>query len=73
MITKADFYDMLEKHDWTYDFSDDRNAWLRGQKSYENICAILELHPEYRGLYDEYHRHKFFQTEKPTRPESEVA
>ena len=38
-MTKKDFVQMLESHDWTYERSDDHSKWLRGCEQRRRIMA----------------------------------
>ena len=51
---------MLEKHDWTYNYSDDHRAWVKGKEQSDeirrqmDICCGLGLSAEANELYEEY-------------------
>lgn len=75
-VSLNDFYDMLEKHDWYYEFSDDHRAWKKGRLEYQKIKAIAAISPEYRQLHEDWTKHMFTggpwkneQAPKPERPE----
>lgn len=51
---------LLEKHDWTYMYSDDHRAWSKGTAQSDeirrqmDICCGLGLSAEANELYEEY-------------------
>ena len=42
-MTKHDFVQMLESHDWTYQRSDDHRKWKRGCEQRKSIMAAKVL------------------------------
>ena len=42
-MTKQDFVQMLESHDWTYQRSDDHRKWTRGCEQRRRIMAAKVL------------------------------
>jgi hypothetical protein len=49
------FHKMLERHDWSYDYSDDSSVWRRGQQQEKAIMdAIKKGGQPYQDLYDKY-------------------
>ena len=76
MVTLAQYYDMLEAHDWYFDWSDDGSVWRRGQANVDKLVAIAEQSPEYEQLFMAYREHMFTgepwdspRAPKPDRPE----
>ena len=55
-MTLTEWYDHLIRHDWTYMYSDDHKAWLKGEKSHAVIHHVLDYYddPTYRDMYDRY-------------------
>lgn len=49
-MNRAEFYALLDRHDWTHDFSDDHRAWKKGQEEWRHILAIVNAQPEFRTL-----------------------
>ena len=51
---------LLEQHDWTYNYSDDHRAWVKGKEQSDeirrqmDICCGLGLSAEANELYEEY-------------------
>ena len=51
-MTLEDFQDMLRRHDWYFQMSDDHNAWVKGSKQDKEIdIAYKELSAQ--GLEEE--------------------
>jgi hypothetical protein len=49
------FHRMLERHDWSYDYSDDSSVWRKGQQQEKAIMdAIKRGGQPYQDLYDKY-------------------
>ena len=70
-----EFYRLLQRHDWSYNYSDDHRVWQRGQDESNMIQHILRGNSrdeKYRNLYERY-REWFWDTSgditKPERPE----
>ena len=40
-MTLTEFYDLLKRHDWSYNYSDDHRVWQRGQDESNMIQPIL--------------------------------
>ena len=75
-LTLAEFYDLLARHDWTYQYSDDHRAWEKGRKTADWIQHVLmqneEYTPVFRDLhnrYTEWLRDPHGDVAKPKRPE----
>ena len=51
---------LLEKHDWTYNYSDDHRAWVKGKEEADeirrqrDICCGLGLGTEADEMYNEF-------------------
>lgn len=46
------YWDMLNQHDWYYQYSDDPGVWRRGQAAQERIRMFADQSPQHRELYD---------------------
>lgn len=73
-ITLTEYYDRLDKHDWFYNFSDDRNVRALGQKNDNEIKKIADTHGDkYLALYVDFKLHYFsgdnFDSPKAPKPE----
>lgn len=49
-VSLAEYYDMLEKFDWYYAFSDSHNVWLAGEAQWEKFRVIAEQSPAHAEL-----------------------
>lgn len=38
----VEFIELLQRHDWYYQYSDDHRVWQRGQSQWNRIRAIRE-------------------------------
>lgn len=56
-ISLSDYYDMLERADWTYEMSDDHSVWRRGQAEFGKLQALYKDKPEWKKLYDGFKNH----------------
>ena len=70
-----EFYRLLQRHDWSYNFSDDHKVWQKGRDEANMIQHILDGNKrdeKFRNLYDQYHNW-FWDTNgdvaKPIAPE----
>ena len=63
-ITIEEFYEMLEKHDWYYDFADDHRYWKAGKSSLEKIKALTIKDANFAKLYLDYSAWIFSNSEK---------
>lgn len=82
-VSLGEFWDLLEAHDWYFDFSDSHATYKRGHANRERLLQIAKVGgAAYRALYDAYEKHAFgggeWDTEartwtpnvpKPARPE----
>ena len=74
--TLKDYYDMLERHDWYYHYSDDGRVYEQGQRAHASLLSIANASAEHKALFEAYSNHMFtgdpWKTErapKPARPE----
>lgn len=70
-----EYYDMLERHDWTWVMSDDVAVVRAGRKSEEALNAVARRSPEHAALIVAWCEHVFSgpayrcaQKPKPERP-----
>ena len=50
-ITLQQFWDLLDKHDWTYMLADDRRSYAQGKKERAVLRKYAGLGPEYEELF----------------------
>lgn len=71
--TLAEYWDMLNRHDWTYGMSDDHSVWQRGCQQEDKLKAIAKQSAEYQAMYDGFHKYVWsgshMGTEKQPKPE----
>ena len=74
VITLQEYYDLLVKHDWSYQYSDDQRDWGKGRDEHWTLTNIAREYKDamYEKLYSDY-RTWFFSSDgdivKPGRPE----
>jgi hypothetical protein len=71
----TEYWNMLARHDWYHEYSDDQSVWRRGNTAE----GILRFHaaqsPEHNALYNAFREHYFpphnttERTPIPPRPE----
>jgi len=76
-MTLTEFYDILNKFDWYYDFSDDHRVYMRGEKRKSEILHMVrEGGEKFDALYKAFVAHHFsgtgWNTEKAPKPEREI-
>ena len=65
-MNKAEFIEVLKKHDWHYEMSDDHREWKRGSESIRAIRGIASQSEELADLFLRYQSAVVNRTEKPT-------
>lgn len=72
-MTLPEFYDLLAKHDWYFDYSDDFRVWQRGQAERQRIRTIAKESVEHNDLFRAFYAHYFngpaWSTERQPLPE----
>lgn len=73
------FYDMLNKHDWYYHFSDSPTVYTNGYNASKVLSDIASLSKEHLELYQAFEDHYFTgapfgsaKIEKPKRPKKSL-
>jgi hypothetical protein len=64
-MTKKEFFYLLERHDWTYDFSDDGRVWKKGKDNETKLLKLAKDNQEFMKLILDYQNHIFKGSEKP--------
>ena len=67
--TPKEFYELLERHDWWYEQSDDPNAYRKGRNERHRLQAIAQENAILIDLYTRYADYVFRGNTKPTTPE----
>lgn len=52
-MNKEEFQQMLDNHDWFYDWTDDGRVWRVGYARHQEILVIAKSSPEFAKLYDD--------------------
>ena len=50
-ITLQQFWDLLDKHDWTYMMADDQRSYQKGKQEREELKRYASLSPEHEELF----------------------
>lgn len=58
-MTKDEFKEILEKHDWFYSMSDDHRVWKAGVAAEGRIKEIRESDPTLNQLYLDFVNTRF--------------
>lgn len=75
-VTLAEYWDLLNKHDWYHMMSDDGRVDRAGSVNFSKLAKIAEQSDDHKALLAAFHQHywtgKPWNTEqqpKPVRPE----
>ena len=52
-----EYYDLLEAHDWYYQYSDDHRVWRRGTGERDTLKKLSALSLRHRELFEAYYNH----------------
>lgn len=55
----SEFFKLLEKHDWFYQYSDDHRAWTKGSDEARRLQAIIQEDPLFTRMYLAYSDYMF--------------
>ena len=73
MTTLNEFYDILNSHDWYFNYSDDHRVWTRGNRALNRIRHIAAESGQHNKLFQDFQNHHFsgeaFNTPKQPKPE----
>lgn len=58
-ISLSDYYDELERLDWTYEMSDDHSVWRRGREAMGKAQAHAAQSEEHNKLFEAFRAHKW--------------
>lgn len=65
-----EYYNLLDKHDWFYEYSDDFSVWSAGQNKRQKLLAIAKESDTHKQLYIAFEQYKFNQAPKPKEPDN---
>lgn len=65
-MTRQEFFDKVNRHDWFYEYSDDHRVWREGSNSFDTIRNAMKENAEFRAIYDEFTA--YYNKERETRP-----
>lgn len=55
----SEFFKLLEKHDWYYQYSDDHRAWEKGNEESRRLQAIIQEDSMMTRMYLAYSDYMF--------------
>ena len=55
-MTIEEYRELLERHDWHYQMSDDRRVYEQGRKERERLITLAEQDEEFAQLLAKYRR-----------------
>ena len=71
-VSLTEYWDMLNCHDWYYDFSDDHRVWRAGQENMQKLRLLSQQSPEHGKLLSDFNKHYFsgdpWGTERAPKP-----
>jgi hypothetical protein len=72
-VSLQDFYDMLNTHDWFYEFSDDNRVWNEGIRAEAKLLLIASTSDKHTELFKKFNKWcnesiKGNKTDKPVKP-----
>ena len=56
MINEQEFLNMLESHDWYYEYSDDHSQWNKGRQQRAAIMMAIQADETLLPLYDKFQK-----------------
>lgn len=68
-ISLQEFYDLLQAHDWWYEYSDDGAVWRRGRANQTKLNRIADENDANRALYNEWYTYMITNNGKGTKPQ----
>jgi hypothetical protein len=71
-MSLQEFWDLLEKHDWHYSYSDDAGVYHTGAKLQSRLREIAKLSNEHAQLFMNFESFMYrtnLRVSKPRRPE----
>lgn len=72
--TLFEFWNMLDKHDWTHAYSDDHRVYRAGSDMAAKLRRIAEESPKHKKLMEDFADHIWGENKpKPRKPRNRVA
>lgn len=72
-VSLSSYWDMLDRHDWLFEFSDDHSVYTRGRGELAKLHVISKQSPEHGRLFHSFQDHHFngpaWKTNQPPKPE----
>lgn len=59
-----DYVEMLDHHDWHYDYSEDINVWRRGRDQYKTLTAMAKQDPVYQEIFSTFSAYVYASNRK---------
>lgn len=72
-VSLSQYWDILNRHDWTYMMSDDGEVYRRGDAEHHRVKKMAEQSEAHKALFDGFYRYiwsgEHMGTEKAPKPE----
>ena len=52
-MNKEKYAELLDKHDWTFEFSDDHRWWVKGKNEQKELLYFAGLNEDFKKMYQE--------------------
>lgn len=76
-ITLSQFWEMVDKHDWYHEMSDDRGVDARGAANWRKLKAISGQSSEHAEILEAFTKHHYsgkpWNTEQKPKPKKPLA
>lgn len=54
MLTIEEYFDMLGRHDWFYEYSDDHGVWQNGQATKVKLQSLAKTNDQFAIMFADY-------------------
>ena len=54
MLTVEEYFDMLKRHDWFYEYSDDHSVWQKGQSAKAELQSLAKTNDQFAIMLADY-------------------
>ena len=58
-MEREDYQQLLDKHDWYYEFSDDPRVYKKGKQERRKLVSLAKSSEELASLYSQEHKKHF--------------